>query len=142
MVSQENTPDTQFDDCLDTWGISLVVEWDLLVFLRRHRTSLVTDERISWLLGYGKNVVDKAVEEMETAGLVRRSRSSQGARIHQLATSVDIPRQESFELLLKLIEKPVARGLLVRRLGLARARRSLRRGQMYLVRKEMAAIIG
>ena len=60
----------------------------------------------------------------------------------ELATSVDIPRQESFELLLKLIEKPVARGLLVRRLGLARARRNLRSGRMYLARKEMGAIIG
>jgi DNA-binding MarR family transcriptional regulator len=77
-VSQENIFDTQVDECLNTWEISLLDEWDLLVFLHRHGTSLLTVEHISRLLGYGTAVVAKALVKMERVGLVCRSAALKG----------------------------------------------------------------
>jgi DNA-binding transcriptional ArsR family regulator len=125
--------DTQLDECLDTWGISFLGEWDLLVFLKRHLTSLSTVEQISRLLGYGKPVVVEALEKMEQAGLVRPSRASQSARFYQLVASVDPSRQGSFELLLKLIEDPIVRGMVARKLAHAPPiGKGLRRTGLYL----------
>jgi hypothetical protein len=126
--------DTEIDGCLDTWGISLLDEWDVLVFLHRHQTTLTDVERMGALLGYSKPVVSKALEKLETAGLVRRSRPSRGVRLYQLVSSVDSSRQACFELLLKLIEKPTVRGLISRRLVHSPiAGRKLRRLGLYLM---------
>jgi hypothetical protein len=129
----EYSLDIQFDGCLNTWGISLLDEWDLLVFLHRHSTSLITVEQISKLLGYGPPVIAKALENMERAGLVQRSRPSRGTRIYHLAPSVDSSRQGCFELLLKLIEMPIGPGLAARRLVHAPLTgKKLRRTGLYL----------
>jgi DNA-binding MarR family transcriptional regulator len=133
LVSQEISLDTQFDECLDAWGISLLHEWDLLVFLHRHRTSLTTVEQISRLLGYGKPLIVKALEQLESAGLVRRSRSSHAVRIYQLAASVDSSRQCCFDLLLKLMDVPIPRGMRASKLAhVVAAGNALRRTGLFL----------
>jgi DNA-binding MarR family transcriptional regulator len=131
VVSEQRSLDTQFEACLATWGISLLEEWDLLVFLHRHRNSLLTVEQICLLLGYGTPAVGNALGKLEKAGLVRRSRSSQGIRFNRLVASVDAARQDSFELLVNLLEKPLARGLMAGRLARARGA-GLRRTGLYL----------
>jgi DNA-binding transcriptional ArsR family regulator len=124
---------TQIAGCLDTWGISLLDEWDLLVFLHRHRKSLLTVEDISMLLGYTRSAVTGALKKFEKAGLVLRSRSSQGIRFNQLVPSVDMARRESFELLVSLFENPLVRGLVAGKLTRAPATRpGLRRAGMFL----------
>ena len=123
----------QFEGCLATWEISLLEEWDLLVFLHRHRKSLLPAEQISMLLGHSETAVKKALRKFETAGLVRRSRSFQGIRFHQLAASVDAARQDCFEMLINLLNDPRARGLLAGRLTRASgARGGLRHAGLYL----------
>jgi DNA-binding MarR family transcriptional regulator len=129
-VSKQRSLDRQFEACLATWGISLLEEWDLLVFLHRHRKSLLTVEQICLLLGYGNPVVGKALGTLEKAGLVRRSRSSQGIRFNQLAAA-DAARQDSFELLVNLLETPLARGVVAGRLARATGG-GLRRTGLYL----------
>jgi DNA-binding MarR family transcriptional regulator len=133
-VSEESSQvNTQIDGCLVTWGISFLEEWDLLVFLHRHRNSLLTVEQISLLLGYGTSAMSQALRTLETAGLVRRSRSSQGIRFSRLVASVDADREDCFELLLSLLKKPLARDLVARRLARAPAAvRRLRRSGLYL----------
>jgi DNA-binding MarR family transcriptional regulator len=124
---------TQIDGCLATWGISFLEEWDLLVFLHRHRNSLLTVEQISLLLGSGTSAVSQALRTLETAGLVRRSRSSRGIRFNRLVASVDAARQDCFELLMDLLKKPLVRDRLARRLARAPATvRGLRRSGLYL----------
>jgi DNA-binding MarR family transcriptional regulator len=130
-VSKQRSLDRHFEACLATWGISLLEEWDLLVFLHRHRKSLLTVEQICLLLGYGSSVVGKALETLEKVGLVRRSRSFQGIRFNQLVASVDAARQDSFELLMNLLETPLARGLVAGRLARATGG-GLRRTGLYL----------
>jgi DNA-binding MarR family transcriptional regulator len=133
LVSQEISLDTQFDECLNAWGISLLHEWDLLVFLHRHRTTLTTVERISRLLGYSRALIAEALEKLERIGLVRRSRSSKEIRFYRLTVSVDSSRQVCFELLLKLMDVPIARGMRARKLAyVPLTGNTLRRTGLYL----------
>ncbi len=99
---------------LNTWGISSLDEWDLLIFLNRHRTSLTTVEQISRLLGYEVPVIITALDKMEKTGLVRRSRSSQGVRFYHFGEVIDSSKQDFFEFLLKLLQEPEVRSLMVR----------------------------
>jgi DNA-binding transcriptional ArsR family regulator len=125
---------TEIEECLATWGISLLEEWDLLVFLHRHQNSLLTVEQISLLLGSGNaSTVSQALRKLETAGLVRSSRSSQGIRFNRLVASVNASRQDCFELLVNLLKKPLVRNRVASRLARAPARvRGLRRSGLYL----------
>jgi DNA-binding MarR family transcriptional regulator len=120
-VPEQVSLNQQFKECLDTWGISLPEEWDLLVFLHRHRKSLLTVGQISSFLGYGEPAVSHALKKLETAGLVRHSHSSQEIRFRHLAASVSVARQDSFELLLKLFDHPPARHFVVAELARAPA---------------------
>lgn len=132
-VSKEKSLDAQLEGCFTMWGISLLEEWDLLVFLHRHRKSLLTVEQVSVLLGYSGPAVGGALKKFESAGLVRHSRSSQGIRVNQLVTSVDAARQYCFEQLVTLLNKPPARGLVAARLARgAKTGRGLRREGLYL----------
>src|ERR1700729_4285590 len=108
---EEKLINTQLERCLSTWGISFLGEWDLLVFLHRHRNSLLTVAQISSLVGNDRTAVSQALHQFETAGIVRRSRSLQGIRFNQLVASVDEGRQEAFELLVDLFSKPHIRVL-------------------------------
>jgi hypothetical protein len=133
-VSEESSmANTQIERCLATWGISVLEEWDLLVFLCRHQNSLLTVEQISMLLGPGTPAIRQALRTSETAGLIRCSRSSQGIRFYRLAASVDRARQDAFELLVSLLKNPLARDFVTRRLARAPVPgRSLRRSGLYL----------
>ena len=130
---EEKALDAQLERCLSTWGISLLEEWDLLVFLHRHRKSLLTVEQISSLLGNDRTAVHKALRKFETAGLVRRSRSLQGIRFNQLVASLDEGPQEALELLVHLFINPLVRGIVAARLARSpTVQRGLRRTGLYL----------
>ena len=133
MSEESALVDAQIEGCLATWGISFLEEWDLLVFLHRHQNSLLTAEQISLLLGPGTPAIRQALRTLETAGLVRCSRSSQGIRFHRLAASVDTACQNAFELLGSLLKTPPARDFVARRLARAPALvRGVRRSGLYL----------
>ncbi|MGA8026746.1 MAG: helix-turn-helix domain-containing protein, partial [Bryobacteraceae bacterium] len=66
-------------------GISLLSEWDVLAFSYRHGANLTSVEHIARLLGYGKAAVRSALDKLESLGLIRRSRASQGVRMHYFA---------------------------------------------------------
>jgi DNA-binding MarR family transcriptional regulator len=124
---------TQIKECLATWGIFFLEEWDLLVFLHRHRNSLLTVEKISLLLGSDTPAVTQALRTLETAGLVQCSRSSQGILFNRLITSVDADRQDCFVRLMNLLKEPLVRNLVVRRLAPAHVPvRRMRRSGLYL----------
>ena len=132
MASEKSQDELVFES-LQTLGVALLTEWDALVFLHRHQNSLLTVEQISLLLGPGTPAVRQALKTLETAGLVRCSRSSRGLRINGLVVSVDAARQDCFELLGDLLKNPLVRNLVARRLARAPATvRKLRRSGSYL----------
>jgi DNA-binding MarR family transcriptional regulator len=110
------------DGWLDVLQIATVTEWDVLVFLHRHGIILVKAETIAQLVGYDKDLVGKALDNLVALGLVRRSRSSQGVRFYRY----DVPRnsaiEQSTEQLLTLSAERAGRLIVTRRL-VARAQR-------------------
>ena len=97
-------------------GINEIAQWDVLLFLHRHRNALLNTENIARLMRYKTGPLIAALDSLETLGMVERSRLSQGARLYQL-TPLGGPRARAFIELLNLSES---------RAGLLKVAESLR----------------
>src|ERR1700686_130722 len=75
-------------DHLKTLGIARLVEWDVLMFIYRHGTSLADVERLARLLGYKGAAVGVALDTLTSSGLVQRSRNSHGIRLYRVAAGI------------------------------------------------------
>ena len=100
---------------LDLLGIDQICQWDVLVFFRHHRTTLLGAEQIARLTRYGTGLVVAALDHLESHGLVERSRLSQGARLYEL-TGFDGPRARAFQELMALTETRAGRLAIVQQL--------------------------
>jgi DNA-binding MarR family transcriptional regulator len=114
-MAQDNQPDLQVEGWLKTLGIESLCQWDVLVFLYRHHSSLVSGEHIARFLGYATAEVVAALDSLESSGLVERSRVSQGVRLFQLTTPAEPRRREAGERLMTLADSHTVRLLLARR---------------------------
>ena len=81
----ENNAELSVQSCLEGIGISLLSEWDVLVFVYRHGASLASTDQIARLLGYQSAVVGGALDRLERKKLVERSRPSQGVRFYRIS---------------------------------------------------------
>jgi DNA-binding MarR family transcriptional regulator len=93
---------------LTSIGLTEICQWDVLVFLQRHRDALVTPELISRLIGYRPALITIALDHLESLGLVERSRLSQGARLYQLL-ELDGARGRDFRELRALADSRTGR---------------------------------
>ena len=116
-MAQDNEPDVQVEGWLKTLGIESLCQWDVLVFLYRHQSSLDSAEHIARFLGYSTAEVVAALECLESSGLVERSRVSQGVRFYQLTAPADLTRRDALERLMTLADSHTVRPLLARRRG-------------------------
>src|SRR5712691_2837465 len=81
-MHQDNVPDlAAVEHWLVTARIESLQHWDMLVFLSRHQTSLVSAEHMARLLGYATGEVAAALKYLELLGFVERSRASQGVHL-------------------------------------------------------------
>jgi hypothetical protein len=85
-VTPENKQHLEVESWLDILGIDLFCQWDVLVFLHRHPTSLISAEHIARLLGHPTGEVVTALDSLESLGFVERSRVDQGVRLYQHVT--------------------------------------------------------
>jgi predicted transcriptional regulator len=115
-MAQHNQPDVQIKGWLKTLGIESLCQWDMLVFLDRHPSSLVSTEDVARFLGYATAEVVAALDSVESTGLVERSRVSQGVRMYQLTAPVDPTRRDALERLMTIADSHSVRLLLARRL--------------------------
>ena len=115
-MAEENQPDLQVNGWLKTLGIETLCQWDVLVFLYRHQSSLVSAESIARFLGYATAEVVAALDSLESSGLVERSRVSQGVRLYQVTAPADPARRDALERLMTLADSHTVRMLLPRRL--------------------------
>ena len=114
-MAEDNRPDLQVEGWLKTLGIESLCQWDVLVFLYRHQSSLVSAEHIARFLGYATAEVVAALDSLESSGLVERSRVSQGVRLYQVTASADPARRDALEQLMALADSHTVRLLLARR---------------------------
>jgi DNA-binding MarR family transcriptional regulator len=101
---------------LDSMGISLLSEWDVLAFVYRHGASLASSDQIARLIGYESTVVRAALDRLESENLIERSRLSKGVRFYRILASTDAGRQRRLQQIVSLSETRVGRLLLAKRL--------------------------
>jgi hypothetical protein len=109
-------PDAEIEGWLKTLGIETLCQWDTLVFLYRHQTSLVGADYMARLMGYATEPVVAALDLLESRGLVDRSRVSQGARLYQFCVPSVPPEDGAFKRLLDLAGHRAGRLLLSKQL--------------------------
>jgi DNA-binding MarR family transcriptional regulator len=102
--------------CLDSMGISLLSEWDVLAFVYRHGASLTNSDQIARLIGYESTIVRAALDRLESKNLIERSRLSQGVRFYRILASTDRGLQRSLQQIVSLSETRAGRLLLAKRL--------------------------
>jgi hypothetical protein len=115
-MAQDNQLDLQVEGWLKILGIESLFQWDVLVFLYRHQSTLVRAEHIARLLGDSTAEVVAALESLESAGLVQPSRVSRGVRWYQLTAPAHPSSRAVFWRLMSLADNPNVRLLLGRRL--------------------------
>jgi len=115
-MAQDNQPDLQVEGWLKTLGIETLCQWDVLVFLDRHPSSLVSTQDVAHFLGYATADVVAALDSVESSGLVERSRVSQEeVRLYQLTAPADPTRRDALERLMTLADSRTVRLLLARK---------------------------
>jgi DNA-binding MarR family transcriptional regulator len=95
-MTQNPPQDPEAAGWLSTLGVTSLCQWDVLVFLYRHQTTLLGAADLARLLGYPSNSIVVALDVLEVLTLVARSRVSQGARLYQFSVPLDSPRGAAF----------------------------------------------
>ena len=101
-MGHDHPVDVEAEGWLTTLGITTLCQWDLLVFLYRHQTSLFGADYLVRLSGYATETVVSAMATLESLGLVGYSRISQGARFYQCIAPTSPPHDEALARLLEL----------------------------------------
>jgi len=101
---------------LDSLGISLLSEWDVLAFVYRHGASLASSDQIARLIGYESTVVRAALDRLEGENFIERSRLSRGVRFYRILASTDAERQRRLQQIISLSQTRVGRLQLAKRL--------------------------
>jgi DNA-binding MarR family transcriptional regulator len=102
--------------CLESTGISLLCELDVLGFVYRHGASLTSADQIARLVGYESAVVSGALDRLEREKLIERSQPSQGVRFYRILASTDAARQGCVQQLVNLSRTRAGRVLLAKQL--------------------------
>ncbi|MBV8318672.1 MAG: MarR family transcriptional regulator, partial [Planctomycetaceae bacterium] len=115
-MQQDAPKDSEVEGWLKTLGIDSLCQWDVLIFLDRHQTSLVGAEHLARLLGYSTELLVDALDVLVSLGLVGRSRVSQGARLYRFTPPSGSPHGEAFRRLLDLASHRAGRLVLSQQL--------------------------
>jgi DNA-binding MarR family transcriptional regulator len=102
--------------CLESIGISLLCDLDVLAFVYRHGASLTSADQIARLIGYKSAVVSGALDRLEREKLIERSQPSQGVRFYRILASTDAARQGCVQQLVNLSRTRAGRVLLAKQL--------------------------
>ena len=115
-MEPEKAADLAIRRQLKTLGISQLSQWDVLMFLHRHGTTLTCVAQIARFLGNDEAAVGAALDGLDFLGLIERSHASQGVRRYRVSIPEDPLRYSCFVELISLAEKPGGRLLLLRHL--------------------------
>ena len=98
-------PGTIKDDVqrwLEAMGVESLCQWDVIVFLNRHQTILMSPEQLARRMGYQTAIILGTLDSLAAHGFVRLSSGSSSARLYQSTTPTDPPQQEALRQLLAL----------------------------------------
>jgi hypothetical protein len=103
-MDREDSQNLLVEGRLRSLGIDSLSQWDVLVFLYRHPTSLLGVDHIARILGYATEQVMHALDVLESVGFVGRSRVDQGVRLYQFIAQAERLRGDGLGQLLTLAD--------------------------------------
>jgi DNA-binding MarR family transcriptional regulator len=117
IVECETNSEVSVQSCLESTGISLLSDWDMLAFVYRHGPSLISTDQIARLIGFESEVVGAALDRLERNKHIERSEPRHGVRLHRISTEaghwrclqqlVSLTETRAGRLLLTKLLKPV-----------------------------------
>jgi DNA-binding MarR family transcriptional regulator len=116
IIEGEKPVERTVQSCLESIGISLLCELDVLDFVYRHGVSLTSTDQIARLIGYESAVVSGALDRLEREKLIERSPASRGVAFYRILASTDAARQGCVQQLVKLSRTRGGRVLLAKQL--------------------------
>jgi DNA-binding MarR family transcriptional regulator len=116
IIEGERPVELTVQSCLESIGISLLCELDLLDFVYRHGASLTSTDQIARLIGYESAVVSGALDRLDREKLIERSPASRGVAFYRILASTDAARQGCVQQLVKLSRTRAGRVLLAKQL--------------------------
>ena len=94
-------------------GVQSLAEWDVLMFLYRHRFSLFRTDAIPPLAGYSSDVSSAALSSLERLGLVKRLRAPANEDIYTPKSPDEPAREMALNHLMDLAEDRTVRLALI-----------------------------
>jgi DNA-binding MarR family transcriptional regulator len=116
IVALGSPPEFSIQGCLEGLCISLLSDWDVLNFMYRHRATLLNTQQIAGLMGYESGAVRSALDRLQRAKLVERSRVFQGVRFYRIMVSMDAEHARCLQQLVRLSQSRSGRLLLTEQL--------------------------
>jgi MarR family len=93
IIEREKPVERSVQGLLESVGVSLLSDWDVLAFVYRHGVSLTSIAQIASLIGYENSIVAGALDRLEREQLIERSRPSQEVCLYRIFSSMDAERQ-------------------------------------------------
>ena len=91
-MAQDNQPDLQVEGWLKTGSVESLRQWDVLVFLYRHKSSLVSAEHIARFQGYATAEVVAALDSLDLGLAAALERyAADYTQAHGIAVDVAAP---------------------------------------------------
>lgn len=113
---QANPLELLVQRCLESIGVSLLLDWDLLIFLYHHGATLSSTDQLARLLCCESTRIGNALDRLESQRLIESTQSSRQVRFYKVVVSSDGSRQGCFQQLLKLTGNRAGRLMLVKML--------------------------
>ena len=104
--------------CLESIGIPLLIDWDILIFLYRHGVILSNTDQIARFMSCESTTIHNALSRLESRGLIESSRPSRGVCLYKAVIPPDGSHQSSFQQLLRLTANRTGRLVLTKILKL------------------------
>jgi hypothetical protein len=101
-MQNDYAADADVESWFKSLGVESLCQWDVLIFLYGHQTCLFGLDYLATLMGYATEPVIAALDVLESLGLIKRSRVSQGARLYTFTVPSVPPRGGALERLLDL----------------------------------------
>jgi DNA-binding MarR family transcriptional regulator len=114
LYEQGNLLELFVQGCLESMGVSLLMDWDILIFLYHHGVILSSANQIARLLGCESTRIGNALDSLESRRLIESSRPSGGVRFYKVVVSSDGSRQSCFQQLLSLTGNRAGRLMLAK----------------------------
>jgi hypothetical protein len=117
LCERDNSPESWGRGCLNSLGVSLLIDWDVLIFLYDHGKILSTAEQLAPLLGWDSESIGNALDRLESRKLIKSSpKSREGARFYRVAVASDVAMLDCFQQLLSLTRNRAGRLMLAKML--------------------------